>query len=36
MIGGWVERGEAPADMALLGEMVKGICAGNAKKYFGF
>ena len=36
MIGGWVERGEAPADMALLGEMVKGICSENAKKYFGF
>ncbi len=36
MIGGWVERGEAPADMALLGDMVKGICAENAKQYFGF
>jgi glucuronate isomerase len=34
MIGGWVERGEAPADMALLGSMVANICAGNAKKYF--
>lgn len=34
MIGGWVERGEAPADMVLLGNMVSNICAGNAKKYF--
>ncbi|RDL44284.1 glucuronate isomerase [Marinomonas piezotolerans] len=36
MIGGWVERGEAPADMTLLSNMVKGICADNAKSYFGF
>ncbi|MEL0635863.1 glucuronate isomerase [Marinomonas sp. TI.3.20] len=36
MIGGWVERGEAPSDMPLLGEMVKGICSENAKTYFGF
>lgn len=36
MIGGWVERGEAPADMVLLGKMVEDICSENAKKYFGF
>ncbi|WP_067095198.1 glucuronate isomerase [Marinomonas atlantica] len=36
MIGGWVERGEAPADMTLLSNMMKGICADNAKSYFGF
>lgn len=34
MIGGWVERGEAPADMNLLGKMVTDICADNAKHYF--
>ena len=35
LIGGWVERGEAPADFALLGRMVTDICAGNAVNYFG-
>lgn len=34
MIGGWVENGEAPADMALLGNMVDDICFNNAKRYF--
>lgn len=34
MIGRWVEDGEAPADIALLGEMVKNICFDNAKHYF--
>lgn len=34
MIGHWVEQGEAPADMQLLGEMVKNICFDNAKNYF--
>ncbi|WP_044470204.1 glucuronate isomerase [Mannheimia massilioguelmaensis] len=34
MIGGWVERGEAPNDLNLLGNMVKDICYGNAKRYF--
>ncbi|MEE3651249.1 MULTISPECIES: glucuronate isomerase [unclassified Brenneria] len=34
MIGRWVEEGEAPADLPLLGEMVKNICFDNAKNYF--
>jgi glucuronate isomerase len=36
LIGGWVESGEAPHDMELLGNMVQGICYDNAKEYFGF
>lgn len=34
VIGGWVENGEVPSDMNLLGEMVKNICFNNAKNYF--
>lgn len=34
MIGGWVERGEAPNDLNSLGNMVKDICYSNAKRYF--
>ena len=34
-IGGWVERGEAPADYALLGGMVEDICCRNTQEYFG-
>lgn len=34
MIGRWVEDGEAPADIELLGSMVKNICFDNAKRYF--
>lgn len=34
MIGRWVEDGEAPADIGLLGDMVKNICFDNAKRYF--
>lgn len=34
MIGTWVEKGEAPNDLNLLGNMVKDICYGNAKRYF--
>ena len=46
LIGGWVENGEYPADMEMLGgivrdikaleEIVKGICYNNSVKYFGF
>ncbi len=36
LIGGWVENGEYPNDMAALGAMVQGICYNNAKNYFGF
>ena len=35
MMGHWVERGEAPADEALLGQMVQNICFNNARDYFG-
>lgn len=34
MIGNWVENGEAPNDMTLLGQMVENICFNNAKNYF--
>jgi len=34
MLGHWVESGEAPADINLLGDMVKNICFDNAKSYF--
>ncbi|WP_018651677.1 glucuronate isomerase [Actinobacillus capsulatus] len=34
MIGTWVEKGEAPNDIELLGNMVKNICYHNAKTYF--
>lgn len=34
MIGRWVEDGEAPADVPLLGSMVKNICFDNARQYF--
>ncbi|WP_025475368.1 glucuronate isomerase, partial [Yersinia pestis] len=34
MIGRWVADGEAPADIALLGAMVKNICFDNAQQYF--
>ena len=36
LIGGWVENGEYPADMAALGQMVQDISSNNAKRYFGF
>ncbi|KYZ78084.1 glucuronate isomerase [Anaerosporomusa subterranea] len=35
MIGEWVENGEAPNDIELLGAMVKNICFTNAEQYFG-
>lgn len=34
MLGKWVENGEVPNDMALMGEMVNNICFYNAKHYF--
>ena len=34
LIGEWVENGEFPKDMELLGNIVKGICYNNAKEYF--
>lgn len=36
LIGDWIENGEAPNDMNLLGNMVKDICFNNAKSYFDF
>ncbi|OKL43794.1 glucuronate isomerase [Pseudovibrio exalbescens] len=35
MMGRWVEEGEAPHDMKLLGSMVQNICFHNANSYFG-
>jgi len=35
LIGEWVENGEVPKDMELLGSIVQGICYNNAKNYFG-
>ena len=34
LIGEWVENGEYPNDEATLGEIVRGICYENAKRYF--
>lgn len=36
VIGGWVEKGEYPAEPDCLGRMVEQICCGNAQAYFGF
>ncbi|SNX53413.1 glucuronate isomerase [Thermoanaerobacterium sp. RBIITD] len=36
LIGEWVENGEVPYDMELLGKIVKDICYYNAKEYFKF
>jgi glucuronate isomerase len=35
IIAGWVDSGEVPRDMKLLGGMVEDICYNNAKNYFG-
>jgi glucuronate isomerase len=36
LIGGWVEKGEVPADAEILSKMIKNICHDNAQRYFGF
>lgn len=36
LIGEWVENGEVPNDMEMLGGIVQGICYQNAKDYFSF
>jgi glucuronate isomerase len=36
LLGEWVESGEAPNDMELLGSIVQNISYNNAKKYFNF
>lgn len=35
LLGEWVENGEAPNDIKLLGTMVQNICFNNANNYFG-
>jgi len=35
LLGGDMARGEIPADIKLVGAMVKNICFGNARDYFG-
>ncbi|WP_028547764.1 glucuronate isomerase [Paenibacillus sp. UNC451MF] len=36
LIGEWVENGEAPNDLELLGDIVQNISYNNAKDYFNF
>lgn len=36
LLGEWVENGEFPNDLELLGGIVQDICFNNAKNYFGF
>ncbi|AOT68572.1 glucuronate isomerase [Geosporobacter ferrireducens] len=36
LIGEWVENGEAPDDLDLLGKIVEDICYHNTNQYFGF
>jgi glucuronate isomerase len=36
LLGGEMERGELPADEALIGNLVERICYTNASTYFGF
>ncbi|MFJ5715840.1 glucuronate isomerase [Neobacillus sp. NPDC093127] len=36
LIGEWVENGEVPQDIELLGSIVQGIAYNNAKEYFQF
>lgn len=36
LIGSWVENGEVPEDREILTQMIRGICADNARRYFGF
>ena len=36
VIGEWVEQGKYPADMELLGDIVRDISYNNAVRYFGF
>ena len=36
MIGKDIENGEIPNDEALVGQMIRNLCYGNARDYFGF
>lgn len=35
LLGGWVEAGEYPDDPVLLGSLVRAVCGGNAREFFG-
>jgi glucuronate isomerase len=35
LLGGWMERGEAPSDLGAMGDIVRDICWRNARGYFG-
>ncbi len=35
LVGGWIERGEAPADFEALGSMIQDVSYRNASRYFG-
>lgn len=35
LIGGWIENGEYPAELAQAGALVQDICYNNAARYFG-
>jgi glucuronate isomerase len=35
LVGGWMERGEAPSDFDALGGIIKDVCYRNARGYFG-
>jgi glucuronate isomerase len=34
LVGGWIENGEYPSDLAAAGQLVQDICYNNAKRYF--
>lgn len=36
LLGEWVEQGEVPSDIQMLGGIVENICYANAKQYFRF
>ena len=36
LLGDEIKRGELPADMPWIGQMVSDICYNNAKEYFNF
>lgn len=36
LLGGWVDAGEYPADFNMLGQIVRALSYGNAKRYFNF
>jgi glucuronate isomerase len=36
MLGRDIENGEIPNDESLVGPMIRSLCYGNARDYFGF